>query len=71
MSARVAGPAIATVNSIGVLGGFVGPAAMGWLLERTHSHAAGLCTLAGCLVIGAVLALARGRTFAPDQLSAQ
>jgi ACS family tartrate transporter-like MFS transporter len=56
MSARVAGPAIATVNSIGVLGGFVGPSAMGWLLDRTHSYAAGLCSLAALLVVGAALA---------------
>ena len=59
MSARVAGPAIATVNSIGVLGGFVAPSAMGWLLASTHSHAAGLCSLAACLVVGSLLASVR------------
>jgi ACS family tartrate transporter-like MFS transporter len=68
MSARVAGPAIATVNSIGVLGGFVGPFAMGWLLEHTHSYAAGLCSLGGLLVLGAGLALARGRKPAPASI---
>jgi ACS family tartrate transporter-like MFS transporter len=62
MTARVAGPAIATVNSIGVLGGFVGPFAMGWLLQHTHSYAAGLCSLAACLVVGAVLGNAQHKS---------
>jgi len=66
MSARVAGPAIATVNSIGVLGGFAAPSAMGWLLASTHSHAAGLCALAACLVIGSVLASVRRQDPAPN-----
>jgi ACS family tartrate transporter-like MFS transporter len=64
MSARVAGPAIAIVNSIGVLGGFVGPFAMGWLLQHTHSYAAGLGSLAGCLVIGAILVSVRSHSIA-------
>jgi ACS family tartrate transporter-like MFS transporter len=64
MSARVAGPAIATVNSIGLLGGFVGPSAMGWLLDHTHRHAAGLCCLAACLVVGAMLAFAGSQSAA-------
>jgi ACS family tartrate transporter-like MFS transporter len=71
MSARVAGPAIATVNSIGVLGGFVGPFAMGWLLDRTHSHAAGLCSLAALLVVGSLLASAQRQSPAPASASAQ
>jgi ACS family tartrate transporter-like MFS transporter len=71
MSARIAGPAIATVNAIGALGGFVGPFAMGWLLQHTHSYAAGLCSLAACLVLGAILAFVRGQNPAPASNSAQ
>jgi len=71
MSARVAGPAIATVNSIGVLGGFVGPFAMGWLLQHTHSYAAGLCSLAVLLALGAALASANGQKPAPAVPSEQ
>jgi ACS family tartrate transporter-like MFS transporter len=71
MSARVAGPAIATVNSIGVLGGFVAPSAMGWLLATTHSHAAGLCSLAACLVIGSLLAFVRRKNPTPAPNSAR
>jgi ACS family tartrate transporter-like MFS transporter len=59
MSARVAGPAIAVVNSIGALGGFVGPFAMGWLLQHTHSYAVGLGSLAAVLVVGSILASVR------------
>jgi ACS family tartrate transporter-like MFS transporter len=65
MSARAAGPAIATVNSIGVLGGFAGPFAMGWLLQHTHSYAAGLGSIAALLLAGAVLASGRGQNLAP------
>jgi MFS transporter, ACS family, tartrate transporter len=71
MSARVAGPAIATVNSIGVLGGFAAPSAMGWLLARTHSHAAGLCSLAACLVVGSALASVRRKKPTTSLNSAQ
>ncbi len=55
MSNKAAGAAIATVNSIGVTGGFAGPYAMGWLRDATHSYSAGLWAIAACLAIGAVL----------------
>lgn len=45
---------IAVINSIGNLGGFVGPVAMGWLREATHSYIGGLTGIALCLAIGAV-----------------
>ncbi len=44
---------IAVINSLGNLGGFVGPALMGWLRQRTHHHVAGLACLAAWLLIGA------------------
>jgi ACS family tartrate transporter-like MFS transporter len=56
MSSRVAGAAIATVNSIGATGGFAGPYAMGWLHDRTHSYAVGLCAIAASVALGAVAA---------------
>jgi ACS family tartrate transporter-like MFS transporter len=57
MSGKVAGAAIATVNSLGVLGGFVGPYAIGWLRDATHSYTVGLLGTAACLVLGAVATL--------------
>ncbi|HUO91106.1 MAG TPA: MFS transporter [Rhizomicrobium sp.] len=53
---------IALINSISNLGGFVGPAVMGWLKQHTGGFAAGLATLAVGLVASAVLVLAVGRT---------
>jgi len=50
--------AIALVNSVGNLGGFVGPYAIGLLRERTHGFAAGLAVLAAGLALAGLLALA-------------
>jgi ACS family tartrate transporter-like MFS transporter len=60
MSGKVAGAGIATVNSLGVFGGFVGPYAIGWLRDATHSYAVGLWAIAACLVLGAVSASGGG-----------
>jgi len=68
MSARVAGPAIATVNCIGVMGGFAGPYAIGWLLEKTHSYAAGMGAIAACLAIGALVAIMPVTRFASEPI---
>jgi ACS family tartrate transporter-like MFS transporter len=48
---------IALVNSVGNLGGFVGPYAIGALTQRTGSLNAGLAVPAVCLFVAAVLAL--------------
>ena len=56
---RLAGPMvgahIAVINSIGNLGGFVSPIAMGWLREATHTYVAGLATIAVTLAGGALV----------------
>ncbi|HET8624839.1 MAG TPA: MFS transporter, partial [Gemmatimonadales bacterium] len=54
---RAAAGGIAFINSIGALGGFVGPAAVGWVRERTGSFVAALLTLAGVMVASAAAAL--------------
>ena len=48
---------IALVNSIGNLGGFVGPYLVGWIRDATGGFTAGLLTLAAILVVGAVIVL--------------
>jgi ACS family tartrate transporter-like MFS transporter len=48
---------IALVNSIGNVGGFVGPLLMGWIREWTGGFTAGLLTLAAILVLAAALVL--------------
>jgi ACS family tartrate transporter-like MFS transporter len=45
------------VNSVGNVGGFVGPFLMGWIREATGGFTAGLLTLAAALVCGAVIVL--------------
>jgi MFS transporter, ACS family, tartrate transporter len=49
---------IALVNSVGNLGGFVGPFLVGWIREATGGFTAGLLTLAAVLVVGAWITLA-------------
>ena len=47
---------LAFVNSIGTAGGYVGPAAMGWLTDRTGSYTAGLGAMSGFLFLAAAMA---------------
>jgi ACS family tartrate transporter-like MFS transporter len=64
-AALLSGPAaavgIALVNSIGNLGGFVGPYLVGLIEDATGSTDGGLITLAAVLVLGALLAARRAR----------
>lgn len=46
---------MALINSVGNLGGFVGPYLMGYLLETTGSYSAGMSALAIGLVLAAIL----------------
>ncbi|WP_233855968.1 MFS transporter [Paraburkholderia sp. HD33-4] len=62
LSGAAAAAGIATINSIGNLGGFVGPAMIGWIKDQTGSFAGGLYFVAGLLVLSAVLTLLLGRS---------
>jgi len=56
MGARAAAGGIAFINSVGNLGGFIGPWLMGALKERSHgSYTAGLYTAAALMVLGGAL----------------
>jgi ACS family tartrate transporter-like MFS transporter len=48
---------IAAVNSVGNIGGFIGPYAIGWLLETTHHYRIGLLVTAISLLCGALLTM--------------
>lgn len=48
---------IAAINSVGNLAGFASPYLIGWLKDLTHSTNIGMYTLAGILVVGAILVL--------------
>jgi ACS family tartrate transporter-like MFS transporter len=52
---------IALVNSIGNLGGFIGPYLMGWLKQDTGDYRSGMAALALSLAASAVLTLVLGR----------
>jgi ACS family tartrate transporter-like MFS transporter len=62
LSGAAAATGIATINSIGNLGGFAGPAVIGWLKETTGSYSGGLYFVAGLLVMSAVLTLLLARS---------
>lgn len=61
LDARIAAPAIALVNSLGSLGGFVSPTAFGILQDATGSTRGGLIGLSVVGVLAALsVALVRG-----------
>jgi ACS family tartrate transporter-like MFS transporter len=49
---------IALINSVGNLGGFLGPYLIGWVRTRTNSFTWGLVVLAVFPIAGAVITLA-------------
>jgi MFS transporter, ACS family, tartrate transporter len=56
LTGAAAAGGIALVNSIGNLGGFVGPYVVGWIKDATGSFEAGLYFLAACALASAVIA---------------
>ena len=62
LSGSAAAAGIATINSIGNLGGFVGPAMIGWIKDITGSFQGGLIFVAGLLVLSAILTLVLARS---------
>lgn len=60
---RAAAAGIALINSIGTLGGYIGPFVVGWINYSTHGFQAGLYFLATCALASAFLALLGMRGF--------
>ena len=58
LGGRSAAPGIALINSIGNLGGFVGPAVIGFLHGVTGSYTGGLVALTAALIVEVLLVLA-------------
>jgi MFS transporter, ACS family, tartrate transporter len=72
LSGVAAAGGIAFINSIGNLGGFVGPFAVGWLKDNTaNGFQAGLTFLAVCLLIGSLVAVIVGRRVAKLRTAGQ
>jgi ACS family tartrate transporter-like MFS transporter len=57
LSGAAAAGAIALINSLGNVGGFLGPAAIGFVKQRTGSFALSLMSIALCLALGAGIVL--------------
>lgn len=60
LSESAAAASIGLINSVGNLGGFVGPLVMGYLVNRTRSFRAGLLYLVGSFIFSGLLMLAVG-----------
>ena len=62
---------IAFINSVGNLGGFVGPFMVGWLKDHFGGFQAGLIFLGACLLTGAMVAMIGGRSVSRREAAAQ
>lgn len=71
LSGTAAATGIAAINSIGNLGGFAGPAMIGWVKDQTGSFAGGLYFVAGLLMLSAVLTLLLSRSQKPNVVTAE
>ncbi|HXN51479.1 MAG TPA: MFS transporter [Candidatus Acidoferrum sp.] len=60
LSESAAAASIGFINSVGNLGGFLGPLIMGYLVSRTRSFTAGLWYLVGSFFVSGILMLAVG-----------
>jgi ACS family tartrate transporter-like MFS transporter len=61
LTASTAAPGIAWINSVGNLAGFVGPYVVGLLKDATGGFDAAMATLAGFLVLAAIVAISQPR----------
>ena len=60
LEGEAAAGGIALINSLGNLGGFVGPFLMGWLRQSTGAYVSGLFAVAGFLLLAAMVAWGYG-----------
>ena len=65
LSGTAAATGIATINSIGNLGGFAGPVMIGWIKDQTGNYTGGLYFVAGLLLLSTVLTLILSMTNKP------
>ncbi len=62
LSGAAAAVGMALINSIGNLGGYVGPFIVGWIKDSTKSFEMALYFLAACALLSAVIALLAPRS---------
>ena len=66
MTGTAAAASIAAIDSIGNLGGFVGPYIVGWIKDTTQSFEAGLYFLSACAVLAAIVTMLALRSSSPS-----
>lgn len=66
LSGASAAAGIALINSLGNVGGFVGPLVIGWLKDRWGSYAGGLTAVGVMMALSAALMLAMRRQIGPE-----
>lgn len=69
LSGAAAAGAVGLINSVGNLGGFVGPYVTGWMQERSGSFAGAMLYLAASLTLAGFLILTLKREHANDRTS--
>jgi nitrate/nitrite transporter NarK len=60
LTGSAAAGGIALINSIGNLGGFVGPYAIGWIKDATGATNLGLVALAACMLTSGLVTIVLG-----------
>ena len=60
LTGSAAAGGIALINSLGNLGGFVGPYAIGWIKDATGEITLGLVVLAACSIMAGVVTFLMG-----------
>jgi nitrate/nitrite transporter NarK len=71
LSRAGAAAGIAAVNSIGNLGGYLGPKIFGWLKDTTGGDYASLMFLASCAIVGVLIVLVLGHSPALERPAGQ
>ncbi len=69
LSGTAAAASVALINSIGNLGGFVGPYVIGFLTEKTGSYKAGLLYLVASGIVGGLLVVALPPRNQPNRIA--
>jgi len=67
LSGATAAAGIAWINALGNLGGFVGPALIGWIKQKTGSYAGGLDAVAAMMAIAGLLMFVLSRQMAKSR----
>lgn len=70
LGGTAAAAGIAIINSVGNLGGFVGPYVIGWIKEMTGGFRGGLFVVGVFMVLSGIMALVVGREMKAELRSA-